>query len=454
MGTVQSISQDSLTIDSQEYDIEKTYLSKLKSIITVNQNGTFYLNRFNEICYYTSGDTNGYSYGYIAKANVDDVWEDEAWFKIFTSEGDMITVEAKEKIKIDGYSYSIVNAIDELKKAGGGYVSQLVAYKLNKDGDIVDIDTVLSNKSESGLRKTSSLGSKKYYAYTHGTIILPDIALKKGGIVFKVPSPAEADSATTNDYKIVTTLREGAEMTCSAYTMDTEGIYSDVVVWEGSGSVDNITYKTYPLMVCETYDALDEEGEVIKKIKLAGRRGDNYSAGVDDYVISKNFEVPEESILGDWYSSKHNNGKYSSYEDVSEGDIVVCNFDDKNEITKLILYFDYDSPTASISDIARYKGGLDTEGRFVAGYLNSKEGSFIATSTQGLGGESDELNIVSTNITIYDDERREDKFYIGSVDDLLAYDETSSTSSVVITFRANSAWTWEIFAYRNGLKND
>ncbi len=452
LGKIEAISGDKLRINSNDYEMEKRYAEKLKSMIELGKSGTFYLNRFNEICWYISGNDSGYSYGYLVKATVDDSWKDTLKVKIFTADGSMEILEAKDKIRVDGYSLSISQAIAELKVSGGGYISQLVAYKQNKDGKLADIDTVKANKSEGGLRQTGAPSTRYYYKYTSGTILVPDVALKTGGVIFKTPKQANAENASNDDFKIVSSIKEGEEMSCSAYTMDSEGIYSDAVVYEKTGSVNNIDWKTYPSMVDSVYNSVDDKGEAVKMLRVVGRPKESLGVGVYDYVISEDFEVPDEGIVGDWKNSV-NNGKYASYEDVSEGDIIICNFDDDDEITRLILYFDYDSLEASVSQIGKYKTYPKSDGRFVAGYALEREDAFLSMSSKGIGEERDELFMINSSITIFDDERREDKIYIGSKEDILTYEETSSTSSVVIPWYMG-AWTAQIFAYRNGLPND
>ncbi len=172
-GTAQEISDDGITIDGNFYEVEPEYKDEVLKILAIGDVGTFYFNKYNELAYFVKGVETGVNYGVLVRA-----FEDEDVYfnaRIFTSDGEMKNFRTSDKVNIDGKRYIPTDAITALSNAGGGVISQVVAYTLNAEGEIFEIDTVADNGSGSGLKKSADKMSREWYA--SGRIMMPDIAL-------------------------------------------------------------------------------------------------------------------------------------------------------------------------------------------------------------------------------------------------------------------------------------
>ena len=162
-----------------------------------------------------------------------------------------------------------------------------------------------------------------------------------------------------------------------------------------------------------------------------------------------------EVISGEPYPVDYPGKKCVDKDDISEGDIIFCAYDQDKKITHMLMFYDYDNPAFGISDIAKYKINYGSDARFVAGYAVEKDDAIVGLSTVAPNGKIDEFahfhGYEAVPIIVYDDSLRENKMYEGTINDVLTYDDAGENASVVIPFTF-AGWAKEFMIYKNGLK--
>ncbi len=443
LGTTESINDDYLVINSEKYDIEKYYVSELKKAIAVGKSGTFYLNNFDEICYYSEGTESSYNYGYLINAVIDSTFGDSFKAKIFSQDGKMLSIESKDKVNVDGTSLDAAAAISAFRTSGNGVIAQLVAYKVNSDGKLSHVDTITPDKTGEGLQKSAALMTREWFA--SGRIMMPDIALKTNGVIFQTPAAKDAAQADDKKFKILTGLTADTEYQCEGYKMGTEGFFSDVIVVQTDKNLGKIEWATHPVMVSEVYEGVDDEGMGITYVKVAGAPKFGSAPGLYEYQISEDFEI----LPGIPYPTDYAGKKCVSYKDLAEGDIILCAYDQDDKISHILMYFDYGNPEFSVASFRKYVNSGASDGRFVAGYALDREDNIVAMSRDSVTGQRNELAQITVAPIVYDAEKRDNKIYVGKADDIITYKETGSKASVVIPYMF-AGWSREIFVYKQG----
>lgn len=444
-GKIETIGKDTLIISGEEYKIEPAYKDACKAKAYVGTYGSFMMNIFGEIAYFTEVNESLLNYGILIDTSVDGIFSSTMKVKIFTAAGEMKIAECADKIRVDGERFDADEAYDALVAAGEGIISQMVAYDTDADGKIKSIDTVAENSNGGGIRVSSPIASK---AWNAGRILAPDTVLKANGTVFQAPARSAMATSEDRAFAVGTSLlTAGKTYSAEAYTADAEGFYSDAAIIFLDGGLDyHIEWTAAPQIVADIYEKIDAEGDVQKVIKVGGL-GDGTSigtTGIQEYVVSKDLMTP---VIGTETSTYINyiqtedraaKRKFVTVDDISVGDIVYLKTDNFNEVVRIFMYHDYDDPAFSIAEIDKYKTTPGAEGRMVAGYVLKKDGIYSSlSSVSPLATTQDEVVYMTSDTSpaiIYDPALPEDPVYLGKVSEVVSAEEAAENASVLIPF--------------------
>ena len=158
---------DKITIDEKEYKVSKNFkLAEHNKKVTVTKlglTGKFFLNIYGEIAGKLTTSTD-FQYGYLFKGAIGNGVDSKLSLKILTATDGWATYDTKSKLIVDGVTYnnmlstSNVNVLDTLKStieepykaattaanANGAKsycLQQLIRFRTNQDGEIIEIDT-------------------------------------------------------------------------------------------------------------------------------------------------------------------------------------------------------------------------------------------------------------------------------------------------------------------------
>lgn len=391
-GEVTATNKKHIFINDDEFETEYDFKTSGK-LPVVGAKGTFFFNIFGELAYFDESAENDLNYGVLVNAGVrDEAFSKTLGLKIFTAEGKMLNTEVSDKISIDGERKPADEAYSALLAAGNNVISQMITYKITEGGVISAIDTLAENKNGGGIVKSGQVSSRAYH--TLSNMMLPDVILKKGAPIFRVPELKTAANASDKKFSVRSELVNQEYYTCSAYRSGEDTFYSDALLIEtnaAESTVFNSQDQCY--MVVELIDVLGEDDEIRKQIVLGGCISERGGAdmGLMPFMIVDDYELNENDVEKDSTADPNNEdpGKPVMPDALGEGDMVRVVMNQDNEIVKIKLLFDYSSGESMLK-IRKWDLKAAGYGRFVAGFATSKKDNFVALSTTSKTGSVDE----------------------------------------------------------------
>lgn len=424
----------------------------IKDMVSVRENGTFILDYMGRIAWIGELIADeGLAYGYLLKSIYSEDTED-ILLKIYTLAGKMKTYTCAKAISVDGAKRkgtAILTAIDESASTTKSVKDQLIRYSLDKNENIIAIDTSYVNPDRESDKNTLTLydsGSMVYENQT-GRLGTKTIISSSKTLVILVP---EDKSDDPSDYAIGYTFIHREKLNIKAYKINRDNGYADVVVVSGSSN-PNISTTASIILVAGITITLDDDDEIIWKFE-------GYQAGSKvEYTITEDI----------W-------NKHEIIRETTPGDIVMIAKNSKGEITGLRRYYDYSTdkgelPTDGVcattenSSISQwnflssgyrgetnwYSSAFGDSPQLSFGYVSKKNADGILEWGYNRDGKTDEA-IKVKNIMIYDSEQRKekDRVYVGTIDDVLDYATVGSNCSTVIVQTRDYAFYNGIVVYK------
>lgn len=310
-GTIGSfdLDENTVTLEGNVYSYtdeiadEITKLS-LGTSITVN------INIYGEIAYFQVAK-DSYLYGYMTN------FSDEGGMicvKIFTQANEFTVYEVASKLNLNGSSMSAEKAFEYNLNTGlwdeAGKISQIVKYKVNKDGKITSFRTATNydvGQPERLLKEKDGV-----YTYHSGMkTITGDTRCNELTKVFLIPKDLKA----TTKYKYGgPEILKGEDITCQIYDID-EDRYAGVIVARidpyGTTTIDDIGGSVY--MVESTYQCISARDEITVGIK-AHRLGEK-----EPTIVDMVFNRPD--------IARAHSGETITPETLQRGDIILVSGD-------------------------------------------------------------------------------------------------------------------------------
>lgn len=279
-GTVGSfdLSENTVMLEGNEY----SYTDEIENEITKLSPGTSItvnINIYGEIAYFQVAK-DSYMYGYMTTFFSDDGGSTMS-AKIFTQANEFTVYDVASKLNLNGSSMSAEKAFAYNLNTGlwdeAGKISQIVKYKVNKDGKITSLRTAANY--DVGQPERLLKGKDGVYTYHSGMkTITGDTRCNDLTKVFLIPT----DLNETTKYKYGgPEVLTGEDITCQIYDID-EDRYAGVIVARidpyGSTMIDDIGGSVY--MVERTYQCISARDEITVGIK-AHRLGEKEPTTVD-----------------------------------------------------------------------------------------------------------------------------------------------------------------------------
>lgn len=310
-------------LDSERYIISDDYYDAPDAVkLKVNSSGTFYITYFGTVAGYKMAKDGEINYGYLKATIIDsDDGDEKIMLKIFTHKSEWQRFICSEKITLDGKKVEAVKAYSSIA-AGEG---EFIRYKLNDDGEVTFIDTIISNieekDDEKQLKKVLS-GHSTTFVWTKGSYLKDtNYKFKGSSTMFMLPD----DRTKEDKYTVISSGTFKTDGTTS-YTLDLytadEYMYCDLVVCRETSQASRILF-----YVNDVYDTVDEDDEPIKAI--SGFKLNYESSGKSNYIV-------EEKVLQKMAESNIQIKKNSAvWLGVTNGDVTECieaiNIDDDYE---------------------------------------------------------------------------------------------------------------------------
>ena len=363
-----------------------------------------------------------------------DLFEKDIKFKIYTQNKEHLVVECADKVKINGESVKEADVPAKFKKFDGSFSRSMVLFKLNKNGEVSYIDTPAETKGEkeetNSLWKLAEEGS---YTFDDSCdIFRPYYATDSRTYVFCIPfennaNPSELAFGVYTFAGDVPFTRYTEYANVGLYKFSEDTPYLDVVTLRRSDSLNgSLSIYADVLLVDEIVQVLGQDGEVVDKIYGLSRNA------TIEYCVEPGLDISS----------------------IGSGDIIKFGRNARGYISTFDLVYDYSNNLPKWG--STYESAVfNSSERYTMGYLDSiyidNVGSSYTTKSlfnvsDTLGGDLAEAHAWHTNnntFMIYDASRRKNKAYLGSINDLVTYENAqNSASRLFVQWRYQNRISW------------
>ncbi len=414
-GTLKSMNTDELevTIDETTHKLNPYF----NEPINIGVKYEFKLDANGNIAGFDSDYSASNSYVFLRSLSVDENTPLPIGVKLVTSAGKMVDYECEEKLKIDGITYKtesekskiishLKNAATTLNLSMGPY-SQPIKIKLNDDGKVKEIDTIMASNDGSLYKDTYTEGTTSLVQSTTAS----SLHYYKNGVfqgkfiidgktaIFSLPEDyREHDSYYTMGNG---ELKE-RYYTVMAFNV-TDYLYSDLILLREAGS-----------------DSYEENMGIVKKVLSA--YDDEYGEG---YVVEIMANGTDQSLE-----------VYSDIlpDNLEKGDVIRYSLRRDGICISMVRLLDYSESAGSYnrglesSSSANYTAKL----RFSYGKVISKKNQIF---TLGYGKENDEEVFLGDNCTVSVYDTKRETVIKGTINDMLSEEQNGIGSDAVVYTR-------------------
>lgn len=319
MGKVDSIYEDEDDTFVKIGDSTYKYTNYCKKLVSNNylpalkvgeSSGQFFTDGRGNLVYYVA--VSGYSsvgYMYFTKINTDD---DELLVKIYTQDDKLESYTANEKIIINGTRYNISDLNRNFSIKENLQTAQLVEYRLN-NGTLTRIDFAKDSydaqEFSNDISGNLKCSSKNVIDYRY--------SVNEATRVFRVPKhdPNSSDYLQVMSDPVNYSIGTGSRFTGgNYYNLKLYDINSDnevkYAVWTYSPTSSDV-WEYHPLLVVAAVnEAIDNDGNIIRKIYGFGETGDKIELESAEVESVKDKTLDREVKCGDVIQYRTNsNGK-------------------------------------------------------------------------------------------------------------------------------------------------
>ncbi|MBQ2897935.1 MAG: S-layer homology domain-containing protein [Clostridia bacterium] len=408
MITEKSASDETVVIGGKEYKIAE---NMNYGDFTLKLEGRFYLDASGKIAAYDAQSRLGTNYAYLINAGLTSGLDQSLQIKLFTANGEVKTLTAADKIKVDGASGLNNEQALAALKTEGAIVKQMVTFETNANGELSAIERATD--------KTASFPNsfeKDMFA----------LNFKGDGLVFKASGNrlniVDENGATTGSIKltdetIIFNIAEGETDTTkmemgslksfvdsSAYNVEVFDIKEDHTAGmiRVTNTISNGKIEA-PIAVVEKITSMQNSEDLLV---------DKLYAAVDGEKIELLTE--ETGILV-------KNGS----EKLEAGDIIQYTLNSKGEINRITVLFDIDA-----KDTEFYSSyGTADEMAIVYGKVTKKFSNSINVSVNGASA----INYNISNATVYKfDSSKNNKLTITDAGEIAKWEDNANEQRVFI----------------------
>ena len=331
--------------NKQAASFDVDYFAANSAQIAVGMTGVFYYDLYGKIAYIDKNRKDNIKFGFIMGYREEGTFGATVQLKLLTEANTHTVLECNNKVEIDGAVKDTNAKIYAALRLGEPNISgQAIAYKQNSEGKIIAIDTVATGGS---LQQTTT-GNKERFSYTSKSFGALTV-INADTVCFGIPE--NLASATDEDYFIlpIDWFEEGEESakkyTFTAYKMDKDSGYEDILVCERRAEQDNKEIKSM-FIVEEIYEVLNEEGfsvecvegytngiqytyKVREGVSLAKKgieKGDILYLKLDPRGdigdCTSLYDYNQKKLLGTWNNNEYNNLSFNNSNYVAHGEVL------------------------------------------------------------------------------------------------------------------------------------
>lgn len=293
-GKASTINEECVIIDNTKYKIEKSFQNEFRSIVSIGNTYTFYLDHLGNIAYIGDADTRTMTYGYLIRAIYNDsLAEDVVKFEIFTENNEMVILDSAKHMIIDGNSYKDRSEIKQYfddPYNESKTQPQLIEFKVNSENQILEIDTAMiqNSQEDDNYSLFPVYDSSEIHWYQQGRFGLRAI-FNSSTVTFFVPEDVNAEQKYYRTGLYSEHFPDGeTAKTAEIYYRSKNSGYVDVMV--AKSNPDTLKETAETVMILEDVKkVLNEDDEVVTE--LGGYSNGSYiTAQVDSDKIQSGMQ--------------------------------------------------------------------------------------------------------------------------------------------------------------------
>ena len=451
IGTVSEISYDAggyrIQVDDDVYTFSKEYPFADFSISSGDE-GIFCFDIYGEIAAVDFTTKIGWSYGYLMLAKTESGISNVVQVRLLHEEGSFMSFDMAGNVEIDGKYYkrsgdilSLLTESAASEKSGSvGGLSQIIKYRIDSEGKIRAIDTIMENAHENDISKSNNL--------THfGTIL---------NAYYKSPNKSLGESGTGgNAYNIA--AKFVMFVVCSTMNEDdflvrkTDYFKGENTYFPNSGTnpqplhvydVDDMTTAhagVFKIMSSETQEpsnsitkdtpiavfnkmgkAINDKGEEVTKISVF------VSGGETSFYLTYDLKIGENSnfLTGDVI--RYSLDYFGNIEDIRK----VLNVDGSTTPSTLIYKDNEISRVPQVSSVTPNPYAFNAQFRPIYGEVRSKSGSRIVIKSGDKVTTA--YDLATASVYIVEGESGKTRITRGSVADIIPSNGTEGAGTKVL----------------------
>ena len=309
-GRVEEQHGEKFVIGGKEYKVAANYPNE----INLNDEGTFYLDKDQNIAAVDATSVLSSNYAYLLAAEITTGFDKYLQMKVFDKNGQVKLVTSGEKIKLNGVANKTpAEVLDALNGGDDTVDPRLITFETNSEGVLTQVQTA-KNNTESGIvdKTRFTLNARGTLKYRASAKKLGKYNINENTIVFDIPA-GETDP-TQYAIENASIFEDETEYAVSVYDVG-EDLTAKVIVVTNSNGVANL--EASAMIVEKISSTLNSENETVQRLYgfVDGEK--------------KSYLTTEEGVLV--------NGEGAA---LQAGDIIQIKTNSKNEIESIRVLFE------------------------------------------------------------------------------------------------------------------
>ncbi len=446
-GTVDEISYPdndtiTVTIGDTEYDMDKAITEKIADNLELGFTGTFYLDAFGEIGFYTSDVDTSILFGYLTEVgSKQNGLNKSVYLKIFGQDGLLNTYTCYDKMTIDG---SKISSLDQAYSLLSIHAKQMVRFSANANKEVTFMDTLTKDESKEGEKSISETLAYGQYIYSSGRQSFSTMDVTKSDTpMFIVPTDKTIDSGDYDETCFAVKQRKNIlpdyNYLAATYRVDPHGAFEDVILLKSDYGYAISGYHI-PCMVSEVKAIMDDVGELVHEIIVyEGKMPTKYRT-VDDSVL-KGYNLKKGDLV--WFE-KNIEGKIIGVNEILVDNEGTLNFKIDNSENNKYPYYSKSISTSADGTRTIKNSTLNSTLCVAYGYAGEMTDGVIRFAYTKEDCENENYvfakNISTLPVIVYDkNSGRDGNIYWTSPSDVLDYRKGNENCSDVVVYMRGGA---------------
>lgn len=297
-GTITKVTDDEVYIDDKPYKLSNAY-EKIRSsdstvhAISLGYSGTFLLDYNGNIVRFAR-NSGSHVFGYLVGVErKKDVFETKTMLKIYSVNNSFEVLNLAEKLTLDGREkVTEENAYNKLLEEQSTVLNNPIRYRLNSEGEVIFLDTMLQTSYESNDSNQMKLsyifsGTLNWTVTSSGGTSLPGTSFNWNRSTQNFVVPTDISKEKEFIYRSTPDYAWNQQVTLKLYNADSYDTAALIV--ESSDINYTQEYKTgyRYCLVLDLFEGLDDDGEQVTMLELM----DGTTAGT---IPAKKFYVDED----------------------------------------------------------------------------------------------------------------------------------------------------------------